>query len=162
MLITNRSEQRDLTSTRCSTTRVNSNRLEKKLATSSNKEVGLDIEIFPNYALFAFRANDGRTALFETYNMFDDKQILAIRTILETRLTYGFNSLNYDLPIIFAALCKANVDRMYKINQAIIGNNLRPWVAQRIYDYETFNINHVDIMPPNPCLLYTSPSPRDS
>ena len=64
----------------------------------------LDCETYKNYFLLSMLdTNSGKIKDFELYDNhpFDAK---TVQTILRNHTTLGFNSLNYDLPVIVAAL----------------------------------------------------------
>jgi len=105
-----------------------------------------DIEIFPNYALFAFMNGKGKVKTFETFDKFKPKQIKKIRKIL-TKLVVGFNSINYDMPIVEYALSGASVENMYKASQAIIKDNVKPYMLYRMMKIKkNYDYDHIDLM----------------
>jgi len=105
-----------------------------------------DIEIFSNYALFAFMNEKGKVKTFETFDKFKPKQIKKINKILN-ELVVGFNSINYDMPIIEYALHGATVENMYKASQAIIKDNVKPYMLYRMMKIKrNWDYNHIDLM----------------
>jgi len=105
-----------------------------------------DIEIFPNYALFAFMNEKGKVKTFETFDSFKPKQVKKIRKIL-AGLVVGFNSINYDMPIIEYALSGATVENMYKASQAIIKDNVKPYMLYRMMKIKrNLDYDHIDLM----------------
>jgi len=110
-----------------------------------NKMNIFDIEIFPNYALFAFMNEKGKVKTFETFDKFKPKQIQKIRKIL-TKLVVGFNSINYDMPIVEYALSGANVENMYKASQAIIKDGVKPYMLYRMMKIKrNWDYDHIDL-----------------
>jgi DNA polymerase elongation subunit (family B) len=117
--------------------------------------VVLDCESYPNYFLIAFKnVATGDVATFDIRKRdegFTDSQIRAIKGILTRNETFGFNSLNYDLPVIHNALKGATPEQLFKMSDDIIQNDLRPWKTFEKYHLE-FNskFQHFDISEPTP------------
>ena len=89
-----------------------------------------DIEIYRNYFLLAFmNADTGRVTTFEACDdeplAKDDRE--TIRKILNTYMIIGFNTHNFDLPILSAALSGFTPARMKEICDAIILHSRKPW-----------------------------------
>lgn len=86
--------------------------------------VVLDCEIYPNYFLVAFKnMTTGKSVGYEAYgknSKLTEEAIQKIKSILLKRTTIGFNSLNFDLPIIMLALTGATVDRIHSLCGEII------------------------------------------
>ena len=118
----------------------------------------LDTESYPNYWLLALkRPNTTRIQTFEIRDVnasLSGRQIKEIKAILSTNVTVGFNSVNYDLPMIRFALGGANVSALNTLSHMIVKDNLRSWQA-----YRQININsdhgyeHIDLMEPAPGVM---------
>jgi hypothetical protein len=114
--------------------------------------VVLDFEVYPNYTLFAFkRLDNGKVVTIEIIG--EDEQLTQdqrkqIATILQTRTTFGFNSNNYDIPILIYALKRKTAKEICELSNYIIHNNTRGREVM-----QKFNLNlpikykHFDIMP---------------
>ena len=70
--------------------------------------VVLDCEVYPNYTLFAFKNIDNQNIITIEIkgpdNFLDDESYRKLNTIMKKRTTFGFNSINYDIPVILFAL----------------------------------------------------------
>lgn len=106
-----------------------------------------DLETYRNYFLCKFlfdetgQMEDLVMVPGQSFNVLRCMQVLATHTIV------GFNSNNYDCPILALALSGANNQRLKDANDHIIMRGLKPWEF-----YDTYNvgfplkIDHIDIM----------------
>ncbi len=117
--------------------------------------VVLDCEVYPNYTLFAFKNIDnGNIITIEIKGA--DKTLDAIafsklNSIMNTRITFGFNSRNYDIPIILLALRKKTAKEIYNLSNYIVENNSPSW--KTLNDFQLNipkNFQHFDIQEPAP------------
>ena len=119
--------------------------------------IALDIETYPNYTLFAFRATKPfMDSTYKYYNRgnnpfpwyhtvevcstaedgFSDDQKDFVKYILTNHTTYGFNSNKFDMPLIYHALLdNANSTDLYNAASDIIHNH-------NYYSYGNSKDNH--------------------
>ncbi|OXE36621.1 MAG: hypothetical protein CGW95_06525 [Phenylobacterium zucineum] len=106
-----------------------------------------DLEIYQNYFLCAFKnIETGNVRMFEMYEgcEFD---IETVRKILRSSTVIGFNSINFDLPILSMALSGADNEKLKKATNAIIENNLRSWQLERRFNFKTVDyVDHIDLI----------------
>lgn len=118
--------------------------------------VVLDCEVYPNYTLFAFKNIDNQNILTVEIkgsdNSLDDKSYRELNTIMKKRTTFGFNSRNYDIPVILFALKRKTAKEIYKLSNYIIENNSPGWMTLQKFDlvWSPFEIKHFDIQEPAP------------
>ena len=121
----------------------------------SEKDVVLDLEIYPNFVLFAFKhLVTGRLITIdlrgpeETLSKEQRKKLSGLMTKYRT---FGFNSLNFDLPIIVYALAGADVQSISKSADKIIKENLSHYRTMQFID-ETVpsTFDHFDVSEPAP------------
>lgn len=117
--------------------------------------VVLDLEVYPNYTLFAFKNIDnGNIITIEIKgenNVLDDGSFRKLNTIMHKRTTFGFNSRNYDLPIILYALKKKTAKEICNLSNFIIENNSHGWQTMQKFDLnQNPSIKHFDIQEPSP------------
>ena len=97
--------------------------IEKKL-------VVLDLEVYPNYVLFAFRReHDGVTLKIELRgedSVLTDKQRTQLRNMMLGYVTFGYNSNKYDMPLIVYAMSGATANEIYEFGDEIITKGLQP------------------------------------
>ena len=89
----------------------------------------LDVECYSNYFLLSLLNSDtGATKDFELY---EGKELeCKIADVLRTFTTLGFNSSNYDLPMIVAALRGDTNQQLKQLSDAII-NSEQVWPVLR-------------------------------
>lgn len=118
--------------------------------------VVLDCEVYPNYTLFAFKNIDNQNILTVEIkgsdSSLDDKSYRELNTIMKKRTTFGFNSRNYDIPVILFALKRKTAKEIHKLSNFIIDNNSPGWMTLQKFDlnWSPFEIKHFDIQEPTP------------
>lgn len=86
----------------------------------------LDTEVYKDYfLLMAMHLGSGKIETFEIYPGHID--IDGIRTLMTRDTTVGFNSINYDLPIISAALSGKTNQEIKDLSDKIIVHDKRHW-----------------------------------
>ena len=90
-----------------------------------------DIELFKDFFVVGFMNEK------EVYRAYTLKDLPKIGTLATTRQLVGFNSTNYDLPILEAALNGASIKELNNLSLAII-NGERVWPRNQY--------NHIDLM----------------
>jgi hypothetical protein len=105
-----------------------------------------DTECYQNYWLVMFRnIKTGTVKYFEKFEgqVLDD---VSIRAILNRYLICGFNSSNYDLPLLFLALAGASNAKLKECNDFIIGENRQPWQCESQFGFKiSQKIDHIDL-----------------
>jgi DNA polymerase elongation subunit (family B) len=118
--------------------------------------VVLDCEVYPNYTLFAFKNIDNQNILTVEIkgpdSFLDDESYRKLNTIMKKRTTFGFNSRNYDIPVILFALKRKTAKEIHKLSNYIIENNSPGWMTLQKFDlvWSPFEIKHFDIQEPSP------------
>lgn len=117
--------------------------------------VVLDCEVYPNYFLAAFKNIDNdRVVTIEAKgedNGLDEDSLRKLNTVMMKRHTFGFNSRNYDLPILLYALRGKTCGDIYKMSERIISNNTPGW--KTVKDFGLVmprTMKHFDIQEPSP------------
>jgi hypothetical protein len=118
--------------------------------------VVLDCEVYPNYTLFAFKNIDNQNIITieikGSDSFLDDESYRKLNTIMKKRTTFGFNSRNYDIPVILFALKRKTAKEIHKLSDYIIENNSPGWMTLQKFDlvWSTYEIKHFDIQEPSP------------
>ena len=120
--------------------------------TTPRKEAVFDLEVFRNYFAVAFKSiEDGRWKRFE---MLEDGKLdrQGVAKVLRNFRVYGFNSNNFDMPVLMAALAGFDTQELKTVCDTIIGENLPAFKT-----YEQFGIekppafvDHIDLMNVSP------------
>lgn len=112
----------------------------------------LDTECYKNiWYLGVKRREDGRRAHFELSDRtgfdFDRDRV---RYFLKRNQSVGFNSLPYDLPMIYLALDGASNSDLKDASDRLINGRIPPWRAAEVLGTHIPNIDHIDIFETNP------------
>jgi DNA polymerase elongation subunit (family B) len=112
------------------------------------KEIFLDTECYPNYFLICFKSD--KITRFYEFTSELKLNINEVRGIMENFITIGFNSKNYDLPMIVYALKGVDNLALKKLSDDIITGK-KPWELLRKYNLTIpSSWDHIDIIEPAP------------
>lgn len=102
-----------------------------------------DIEIYPNYFLALFRRfSDGKT-----YTIQHPVDRNLIFWIMENNETVGFNSIYFDMPMLFAAAAGYDNETLKEIADTIIRDRAMPWHIEDMYGFDIpRKLDHVDLI----------------
>ena len=121
-----------------------------------NDIVAFDIELFPNYFLLSMKhVKSGKVISFELKSEKDkiptsDRD--RIMALIGKRVLVGYNSNNYDVPILTQYLRGASVDLLKQLSDNIIANHQPGWMTMRQFGIESIDMNHIDLMEPSPAV----------
>ena len=102
----------------------------------------VDVECYENYFLIACKSTyNGKVVLFEL--PIDTRKLL---WLMSNFATVGFNSINYDIPLIRVALQGFGSKFLKGVSNWIIFDNIRPWQVEQKYNLITVKWNHVDLV----------------
>lgn len=116
----------------------------------------IDIEVYPNF--FLCIVMDIRTRRWRSFRMCHGEQLDREELAKELRgLTVGFNSWNYDIPILCAALdekASLNCGDIFQLSSEIIEKDDPRWMTIRDYGLVyPDGLNHIDLIEPAPGVL---------
>ena len=110
----------------------------------------IDVEMFPNWFCLGVGLLEGgprdHVLFIEAIganNRLSDDDAARVERILRNRITIGFNSQSYDLPIMAAAIDRQPVRTLYEISSAII-NRTDSILAKRYMKRAVVYENHID------------------
>jgi len=105
-----------------------------------------DVEIYPNYFLVTFM--DIVTDRYVTFEQSPDRELELdkLRWLIWRYCIVGFNSINYDLPMVLLALNGFNTAQLKEASNAVIFEGLRGRELQERYKFILPPINHIDLM----------------
>lgn len=111
----------------------------------------LDTEIYKNYLLIGFRNRVTRKVLsFEVEgrdSQLGEEDARLLRKFMFSKKTVGFNSIPFDLPIIYAAINGLTVLEIKGIADDIIISGVRPWDIERERGFKIpRGIDHIDLI----------------
>lgn len=117
--------------------------------------VVLDCEVYPNFFLVAFKnINNRKTVTIEIKgedSYLTDYDKTKLNTILHKKTTFGFNSINYDMPIILYALKQKTAREIYELSNFIIEGNNPAWKTMQAHSLVMpTGYKHFDTQEPAP------------
>lgn len=120
--------------------------------------VVLDCEVYPNYFLAAFKMLDtGKVITIESRGLnsrLPEDQIRKLNAIMHKRMTFGFNSRNYDIPIILYALQGETCEQIHQMSDYIIDGNSQGWQTLSKFNLsKPEGMRHFDIQEPSPGVM---------
>jgi len=110
-----------------------------------------DIECFHNYYLVMFKnMTTGNISYLELHNNIDtpehcDREKLAKLLDKPSNEIIGFNSTNYDVPMLKAYLAGFSNLKLKKLSDKIILENQQGWQVEQRFGFEKFRCSHVDL-----------------
>jgi hypothetical protein len=110
----------------------------------------LDIEVYKNYFLVMFKQVGGNKV--RCFEMTPTQPLNAqnIKTIMAKYTTIGFNSINFDLPILAAAINGADNQTLKDLADKIIVQDMKHW---QLGKEGPANWDHIDIKEPPPGVM---------
>lgn len=115
--------------------------------------IALDIEVYKNYFLAVFKNIDNNNVkIIEVKgenSLPSPTDLKTVYLLLNQRETFGFNSLNYDIPILLYFLTNKTCKELYKLSKWIIESDTMPWDVYNQFDLcDKFIKRHIDIRKP--------------
>lgn len=107
--------------------------------------VVIDAEVYSNYFLLSAKQLDtGRVVHFELYEgkALDKKGLMGL---MRSYTTISFNGLNYDLPVITAALRGFSNEAIKKFSDQIILSGIPGWQVCRNWGIDVPKWDHIDL-----------------
>lgn len=111
----------------------------------------IDTECYKNYFLLSAKSEDGKKLL--NYEKFNDSEFPTerVKAILKKRTTVGFNTINYDLPMLAAACSGYTNAKLKELSDDIILSNKPAWMVCRDWDITVpaswDNIDLIEVAP---------------
>ena len=122
-----------------------------------NNVVAFDIELFPNYFLVSFKhVETGKVVSFELKSKVEaikDPERDRVMNLLSKRIIVGFNSNNYDIPILTQYLRRSSVEYLKKLSDHIVNSSSPGWMIMKNFGIEPVPMNHIDLMEPAPGVM---------
>ncbi len=116
------------------------------------KKVFLDVECYIDYFLICFKS-DNKVRSYELHND-STLNIPEIKLIMSSYLTIGFNSFNYDLPMVSYALQGASNLCLNKLSHDLVSSGKKSWEVCNEYNIKVQKTwNHIDLIEPAPAVM---------
>lgn len=115
---------------------------DEELANNVGKVLFVDTELYPNYFLAGFKLHNTNKYLRLTLP-FD---VQKLSWILHSYYTVGFNSIKYDMLMLWCAYAYQDIEYLKKLSDAIIFQNLWFKEAEREFQFKVFPTKHCDLI----------------
>jgi len=117
---------------------------DEELQTHVGSDALVDIELYPNYCLISFKIK-GKFITFECGEgkIFNERKL---SWIMWNYRTIGFNSIKYDLLILWLAYHNQDTEVLKDCSNDIILRGLRQNEIKKQYNFQTFRTSHVDLI----------------
>lgn len=105
-----------------------------------------DVECYPNFFYLAFKCVEtGKVVDFEQSpgRTFDARKL---QWMLWRFCFVGFNSINYDMPMITLALRDADTAKLKAASDGIVLQDMRPYQFEREHKIKIPELNHIDLI----------------
>lgn len=118
--------------------------------TTPRQTVVFDSECYRNYWSIAFR--DEATGSIRRFERTPEQEldIRGVQSFIRQCRWVGFNSNNYDLPMLALALTGASCAKLKEASDKIILTDLRSWQFLDIYNLRLPRMDHIDLMEVSP------------
>jgi DNA polymerase elongation subunit (family B) len=105
-----------------------------------------DVETYRNFFLVLFK--DLASGVVTRFQISPNRRldVEGLRRVLRTNLLIGFNSAEYDLPMIQLALKGYSAEMLKNASDDIIGHGMKPSDFREKYGVTRANWNHVDLI----------------
>lgn len=101
----------------------------------------VDIELYKNYYLIGFKFTNGKYLALEA--PFNER---LLSWIMHNYRTVGFNSIKYDLAIIWYSYLTQDCRDLQQLSNALIFENLFPAQAAKDFGFQIHKTSHVDLI----------------
>lgn len=106
----------------------------------------VDSESYLNYFLIAFKCvNTGKIIRLESGEELSFNPRM-LSWILHNYMTVGFNSIKYDIPMLWASYKDQNPAWLQDISRSIIFHDQYPATVAHEYDFKIHDTNHIDLI----------------
>ena len=120
---------------------------DSELYAAKNSPMIFDLEIYPNYFLAAFQHYYNKKVV--TFEIFPGREVFNYQKLLWVMHNFclvGFNSLKFDIPILWLAMTGATVDDLHQAVFDIIVGNMRSNEIEMKYRFKMGVINTIDLI----------------
>jgi hypothetical protein len=118
----------------------------EELQASKGKVLVFDVECYPNYFLIAFKCIETNKVIYFELTDSKDLDFELLWFVLLNFCLVGFNSINYDVPVIFLALSGASCETLKDATDDLILYNYRRQELEEKYKFKILPLNHVDLI----------------
>lgn len=121
---------------------------ENEIRNSTDQDLILDTESYPNFFMSGFKIGN------KYYHLQDNFDPYQLCWMLMSYRSVGFNSLNYDLPMLWAAYVNRNPEYLKEVSNTLIISDERPQEIAKKFNFKIYPLlprQHIDLI--NVCPL---------
>jgi hypothetical protein len=112
----------------------------------SKPVVIFDTEVFRDYFLASFLDHATGAVLEIETHPDQPLDVDALKAAMRGKTLVGFNSANFDLPVLAVALATGDTERIHKAAQAIIGRGYKGWQFEQAWGIRLPRVDHIDLI----------------
>lgn len=118
----------------------------EELIAGAGSTLIVDTEIYINYFLIAFKCMKTKKVftLETSPDTFFNNRLLS--WILHNYTTIGFNSFNFDIPLMWLAYERQHIETLKAATNSIIFSGTKRHQLQKEYDFKIYTTPHIDLM----------------
>ena len=105
-----------------------------------------DTETYRDYFLASFMDQATGTVIELEAHPDQPLDVEALKANLRGRTLVGFNSANFDLPVLAVAMATGDYERIWKAAQSIISRGYKGWQFEQAWGIKLPRVDHVDLI----------------
>lgn len=117
------------------------------------RTLGVDIELGINFYLVCFLDFDTGDKLALLYNEDSDFDRQRLFRLMKNNRTVGYNSMNFDLPLITMMINGASTKQLYEAANRIIHGSIKWFQVERELGIRIPKFDHIDLFEPVPAVM---------
>lgn len=118
----------------------------EQLIAEKGNEFLFDVECYRNFFLIGFMSYQTGRVTFVEYSDREAFDIRKLRWITENFTLVGFNSKNYDMPMLWASITGMNPGQLHALSTRIIRAETQLWRLEKEFKFRQFHCDHIDLM----------------
>jgi hypothetical protein len=118
---------------------------DQELMAQRGKELVFDIESLSNYFCIAFKSLETGKVVFFEESPFEQINQQKLYWVVQNCILTGFNSNNFDIPLLWACLGGKNTEVLKQIAQNLIWGIKKVWQLEKEFNFKCFRCNSIDL-----------------
>lgn len=118
-------------------------------ASVNREELSYDIEVYPNYCLFAFKSiQTGKAVYFELESgkQFDSLTLAKFKWVLTNFCLITFNGRKFDIPVSSLAVAGKSTEQMWEATEMLIAYNMQKKDVYKRYKVTEIKVDQIDLI----------------
>jgi hypothetical protein len=119
---------------------------DAELTANAGSTLFVNVESYPNYFLITFKLHKANKFLYLECGEGRSFNPKLLSWIMHNYKTVGFNSLNYDILMIWLSYCNQDASILKDATNDIILRNMRGQELKNAYNFHTHKTPHIDLI----------------